>query len=126
MVSLALDSNERAETCDRVGKRQFNHGKQLVAGLRLGVGQAVLDVGCGTGLLSAHMARLVGPSGKVEALDPLPLRNASSFGNFLSALTPEQRASAYPLLDQQLERRSDAQGIGLERHLSFALGKRPI
>jgi SAM-dependent methyltransferase len=34
----------------------------------------VLDVGCGTGLLAEHVADLVGPSGLVVGIDPLPLR----------------------------------------------------
>jgi arsenite methyltransferase len=265
MVSLALDSSELAETYDRVGTRQFNHGKQLVTDLKLTPGQTVLDVGCGTGLLSAHVAGLVGPSGKVEAVDPLPLRvalckkrapanlqahvgaaedlsrfadesfdavylnsvfhwlpeklgplreafrvlkrggriaistaasdaphdfelllkevfrasdlaeldevpsatthkvssvelyrlleaagfvsveleirtfvdhfadtsevvafnTASSFGNFLSVLSHEQRALAYALLEEQLERRRETRGVRLERHLSFAFARRP-
>ena len=76
MVSLALDSKQLAETYDRVGERQFNHGKLLIEALRIGAGERVLDVGCGTGLLAAHVAMLVGPSGKVDAIDPLPLRVA--------------------------------------------------
>jgi arsenite methyltransferase len=76
MVSLALDSTHLAETYDRVGQRQFNHGKQLISALQVSAGQRVLDVGCGTGLLALHVASLVGASGKVDALDPLPLRVA--------------------------------------------------
>jgi arsenite methyltransferase len=76
MVSLALDSSELAATYDRVGERQFNHGKLLIEGLGLRPGQRVLDVGCGTGRLAAYVAGLVGPSGKVNAVDPLPLRVA--------------------------------------------------
>jgi arsenite methyltransferase len=76
MVSLALDSTQLAETYDRVGERQYNHGKQLISALRVAPGQRVLDVGCGTGLLAAHVAQLVSPSGKVDAFDPLPLRVA--------------------------------------------------
>lgn len=76
MVSLALDSTHLAETYDRVGERQFNHGKQLISALGIGAGERVLDVGCGTGLLAAHVAKLVGDSGKVDAIDPLPLRVA--------------------------------------------------
>lgn len=76
MVSLALDSTQLAETYDRVGERQFNHGKQLISALALRPGQRVLDVGCGTGLLAEHVAKLVGPAGKVDAFDPLPLRVA--------------------------------------------------
>jgi ubiquinone/menaquinone biosynthesis C-methylase UbiE len=265
MVSLALDSRQLAETYDRVGEHQFNHGKQLVAALRVGVGQRVLDVGCGTGRLAAYLAELVGPAGRVDAVDPLPLRvalakkkapanlhaqvgaaedlsvfedrsfdvvilnsvfhwlpekleplrealrvlgpqgrigistaaadaphdfevllkrvfsssdlaeveeipsgtthkvsagelkellatagfsgvqleiktfvdhfqdtdavfafnSASSFGNFLSSLTHEQRALAHALLGEELERRRTPQGIRLERHLSFAIATRP-
>src|SRR5688572_13609511 len=76
MVSLALDSTHLAETYDRVGERQYNHGKQLISALRIAAGERVLDVGCGTGLLAVHVAKLVGPSGKVDAVDPLPLRVA--------------------------------------------------
>ena len=264
MVSLALDSGQLAETYDRVGERQFNHGKQLVSALSVGVGQRVLDVGCGTGRLAAYLAQLVAPSGSVDAVDPLPLRialaqkkapanltaqvgaaedlsafddrsfdivilnsvfhwlpekltplreawrvlkpagrigistaaadvphdferllksvfsasdladveeipsgtthkvssselkqllltagfvdvqleiktfvdhfedtdavfafnSASSFGNFLSSLTHEQRALAHALLGEELERRRTPQGIRLERHLSFAIATR--
>lgn len=76
MVSLALDSQQLAATYDRVGERQFNHGKQLIEALRVRPGERVLDVGCGTGRLAAYVAGLVGPSGKVDAIDPLPLRVA--------------------------------------------------
>ena len=265
MVSLALDSRHLAETYDRVGERQFNHGKELVAELGIAAEQRVLDVGCGTGRLAAHIASIVGPSGRVAAIDPLPLRialaqkrapanlhaqvgeaedlspfearsfdvvilnsvfhwlpekleplrqalrvllpggrigistaaadaphdfeliieevfsssdladveeipsgtthkvssgelrqqlqaagfvdvqleiktfvdyfedtdavfafnDASSFGNFLSRLTHEQRALAHALLSEVLERRRTPQGIRLERHLSFAVATRP-
>lgn len=265
MVSLALDSTHLAETYDRVGERQFNHGKQLISALRIGAGERVLDVGCGTGRLAVHVARLVGPSGKVDAIDPLPLRvalakkrapshlearvgaaedlslypaarfdvvylnsvyhwlpeklgplrealrvlkpggrigistaaadaphdfelllqqvfassdladvaevpsgtthkvsssaleeqlrtagfvdvqlelksfvdhfedteaviafnTASSFGNFLSRLTHEQRALTHALLEQELEKRRERQGIRLQRNLNFALASRP-
>ena len=34
----------------------------------------MLDVGCGTGLLAEHIVELVGPTGFVLGVDPLPLR----------------------------------------------------
>ena len=34
------------------------------------VGDVILDLGCGTGELSAYLAELVGPEGKVIGVDP--------------------------------------------------------
>lgn len=74
MVSLNLDTPELAATYDVVGQRQFSHGKLLIQDLGVRYGQRVLDVGAGTGLLAAYVASIVGPHGKVVAIDPLPLR----------------------------------------------------
>jgi ubiquinone/menaquinone biosynthesis C-methylase UbiE len=74
MVSFALDSSALAQSYDRVSDRQFEHGKLLLTDLRLRPGDFVLDVGAGTGRLARHAAALVGPLGKVSAVDPLPLR----------------------------------------------------
>jgi arsenite methyltransferase len=73
-VSLALDSEELATTYDRVSTRQFNHGKLLIQALSPRPGERALDIGCGTGRLGDHVARLVAPGGQVVGLDPLPLR----------------------------------------------------
>lgn len=74
MVSLNLDTPELAATYDVVGQRQFSHGKLLIHDLGVRYAQRVLDVGAGTGLLAAYVASIVGPQGKVVAIDPLPLR----------------------------------------------------
>jgi ubiquinone/menaquinone biosynthesis C-methylase UbiE len=75
-VALHHDSPELAATYDEAGFRQFLHGQQLVALLRLRGGERVLDVGCGTGLLGAWVAERVAPDGHVVGIDPLPLRVA--------------------------------------------------
>jgi len=74
MVSLSLDTPELAAKYDVVGQRQFSHGKLLINDLHIQTGEQVLDVGAGTGLLAAHVAGIVGPRGRVVAIDPLPLR----------------------------------------------------
>jgi ubiquinone/menaquinone biosynthesis C-methylase UbiE len=76
MLSLALDTPELAEEYDVVGRRQYECGKQLIEDLGVTAGQRVLDIGCGTGLLGAHVAGLVGPHGQVVGIDPLPFRIA--------------------------------------------------
>ena len=73
--SLTQDSDELARDYDRVSVgRQFQSGKMLARELALVPGERVLDVGCGTGLLAEHIADLVGPTGYVLGVDPLPLR----------------------------------------------------
>ncbi|MET0342430.1 MAG: methyltransferase domain-containing protein [Polyangiales bacterium] len=73
-VSYHLDSPELAAAYDKVGVRQFEHGKVLIAALAPQPGERVLDVGCGTGLLGGYVAGLVAPAGEVVGVDPLPLR----------------------------------------------------
>ncbi|MBS0548670.1 MAG: methyltransferase domain-containing protein [Proteobacteria bacterium] len=72
---LNLDTDELARAYDRISStRQFEMGKQLVADLAIRPGERVLDVGTGTGLLAHHIAELVGPTGRVHGVDPLPSR----------------------------------------------------
>ena len=72
---LNLDTDELARDYDRISStRQFEFGKQLVADLAIRPGERVLDIGSGTGLLAHHIAEIVGPSGRVHGIDPLPSR----------------------------------------------------
>jgi ubiquinone/menaquinone biosynthesis C-methylase UbiE len=73
--SLTEDNDELARDYDRVSvDRQLQSGTMLVRDLAPRAGERVLDVGCGTGLLAQHIADLVGPTGHVLGVDPLPLR----------------------------------------------------
>jgi len=72
---LTLDTDELAREYDRISAtRQFEFGKQLATDVAVRPGERVLDVGSGTGLLAHHLAELVGPSGRVHGIDPLPSR----------------------------------------------------
>jgi ubiquinone/menaquinone biosynthesis C-methylase UbiE len=76
-LSLALDTADLAEHYEQASAdRQFRFGQALVAELGIKTGDRVLDIGSGTGLLARYVADLVGPTGRVEGLDPLPLRVA--------------------------------------------------
>ncbi|AUX42121.1 fibrillarin-like rRNA methylase [Sorangium cellulosum] len=74
-LSLAFDTPQLAQQYEvRSAERQFVNGQRLVAALGVRAGERVLDIGSGTGLLAEHVAGLVGPTGKVLGIDPLPLR----------------------------------------------------
>ena len=73
-ITLTHDTPELAATYEEVSIRQFENGKQLVATLNISRGERVLDIGTGTGRLAAHVAKIVGPTGCVVGIDPLPLR----------------------------------------------------
>jgi len=76
-VSLTLDTQELAHHYERVSAaHQFKAGQILIEELAITLGEKVLDVGSGTGLLAEYVAGLVGPMGSVVGIDPLPLRIA--------------------------------------------------
>ena len=62
-------------------------------------GDAILDLGCGTGELSAYLAELVGPEGKVVAVDPDKERillAQQSYGEVKNLSIMEGSASNFP------------------------------
>src|SRR5262245_38544901 len=74
---LDRDNAALAEDYERISAEwQFRSGTRLVERLAIRPGERVLDLGCGTGLLTRHIADLAGRSGYVLGLDPLPLRIA--------------------------------------------------
>jgi arsenite methyltransferase len=86
VIDLGLDTPELAATYDRISVRQLEHGKELIAALNISSGERVLDIGAGTGHLAAYVSKIVGPSGWVVGIDPLPLRieiaKSKASGNF--------------------------------------------
>jgi arsenite methyltransferase len=76
-VSLTLDTQELAQHYEHISAaHQFKGGQMLIEELAIAPGEKVLDVGSGTGLLAEYVAGLVGPTGSVVGIDPLPLRIA--------------------------------------------------
>ena len=68
-------------------------------------GDAILDLGCGTGELSAYLAELVGPEGKVVAVDPDKERlllAQQSFGEVKNLSFVEGSASNFPGIGSEL------------------------
>src|SRR5215510_14893072 len=76
-VSLTVDTQELARHYEQVSAaHQVKAGQLLIEELAVAPGEKVLDVGSGTGLLAEYVAGLVGPTGSVVGIDPLPLRIA--------------------------------------------------
>ena len=63
-------SLELARLYSEVSDLQKEHGKEMIQLLALEKNITILDLGCGTGYLSALLADCVGPEGKVVAIDP--------------------------------------------------------
>ena len=59
-----------AQLYSEVSDVQKEHGEELIEKLSLEKNMKILDLGCGTGYLSAVLADCVGPEGSVVAIDP--------------------------------------------------------
>jgi predicted methyltransferase len=77
------DSIERLESN---GRDVFDHRNEIVAALGLTSGMTVADVGAGTGLFTRLFSPLVGPTGKVYAVDI-----AKEFIDHIKTLAHEQK-----------------------------------
>ena len=67
LPGTAVDVMDYSSNCSV----QVYRGKEFLERMQcVKEGQSVLDLGCGTGQLSAYIAELVGPEGKVTGVDP--------------------------------------------------------
>jgi ubiquinone/menaquinone biosynthesis C-methylase UbiE len=66
------DTARWAHTFESPERSQWQKPDQVVSALKLGPGQAVADIGAGTGYFTRRFARAVGPSGVVLGLDIEP------------------------------------------------------
>lgn len=65
-----MDTDELARNYTLVNNTQYDAGLFLLKKLKVAPGMRVLDVGCGPGNLTAHLASIVGTDGSVIGLDP--------------------------------------------------------
>ena len=63
-------SKDVAKSYQHVSLFQREHGKKLIDDVEIHRGHVILDLGCGTGELSAYLSELVGQDGRVVAVDP--------------------------------------------------------
>ena len=64
------NSKHVAKSYQQLSLIQREHGKKLIDDVQIHRGQVILDLGCGTGELSAYLSELVGQDGRVVAVDP--------------------------------------------------------
>lgn len=95
---------------DHAGRRLFQKPERLLAPY-LGEGMTVLDIGCGMGFFSIGMAKLVGESGRVIAVD---LQQ-----EMLDVLT--KRAARKGVADRIVTRRCEEDSLGVAEQVDFAL-----
>ena len=69
--AASVMTSKIADGYQQNSKWQRNGGKRFVENEVVPyLGNDILDLGCGTGELSAYLAELVGPKGRVLAVDP--------------------------------------------------------
>lgn len=91
--------------------RRLIHNPEKILGPYIKPGATVMDFGCGMGLFSIAMAKLVGPDGKVIAVD---LQQ-----KMLDVLA--RRAAKAGVAERLIPRRSEKESLGFVEPVDFAL-----
>ncbi len=91
--------------------RKFLHRPDDLFGRYIKPGMTVLDIGCGMGYFSLGLARLVGATGKVIALD---------LQQKMLEITLK-RAQKAGFTDQIIPQKCSAVGLGIDQKVDFAL-----
>jgi arsenite methyltransferase len=73
-VHLVLDNSDLAKAYDEISDSQFERGSILVKKLGVKAGDAILDIGAGTGRLGRHVIGIIGQTGSFLGIDPLEER----------------------------------------------------
>ena len=76
------DTRDLARLYSKVSHWQRDRGIRLIETAAPEEAEHVLDIGCGTGELTAELARRVGPDGQIIAIDPDPQRLAQARAQF--------------------------------------------
>ena len=74
MNEVTFDTPKLSDRYERISNAQFRTGLALIEMMKIKEGDAILDVGCGTGRLALKVWEKVAPSGKIVGLDPSPHR----------------------------------------------------
>jgi arsenite methyltransferase len=82
MSDATKDTDMLSARYDRISNSQLALGRALVDKMRITEGDAVVDIGCGTGRLTFEVAKTIGPNGHVIGLDPSPQRINTAKGKF--------------------------------------------
>jgi ubiquinone/menaquinone biosynthesis C-methylase UbiE len=99
-----------AYTFDNPLRRLFHRPTAMFLGL-VEEGMTVMDVGCGMGYFSIALAKIVGPQGRVIAVDLQP--------QMLNIL--RKRTEKAGMVDRIQTHQSEASSLGIETKLDFAL-----
>jgi SAM-dependent methyltransferase len=98
-----LNVTNWVERFEREGREIYEHRNAIVAAAKVKPGSAIADIGCGTGLFTPLLAAATGPSGRVYAVDIVPVflslvkqRAAESGLNQIQTVLGAERAVNLP------------------------------